>query len=149
MSSGVRGLHERSVEFCLRLPLPSSLWCVVSCKRAATSLVPRVSLSSSVSFFVCLCLRHSCVTSAVKELPLRSSPERVRPRLSPSSPVSVFVCLRRSARWLVQRVSAVCPVFYIEVLETTVACAFCVCAVLRRERGKLLKRPLLCCDVFP
>ena len=39
---------------------------------------------------------------------------------------------------------------YIEVLETIVVCAFYVCAVLRRERGKLvLKRPLLCCDIFP
>ena len=38
--------------------------------------------------------------------------------------IFVFVCLRRSAGWLVQRASAVCPMFYIEGLETTVACVF-------------------------
>ena len=38
--------------------------------------------------------------------------------------------------------------FYIDVLETTVACAFYVFAVLRRECGKLvLKRPLLWCVI--
>ena len=69
------------------------------------------SSSSAVSVFVCL---------------------RLRP--SPSSSVSVFVCLRRSARWLVQRAWAVGPMFYIEGLETTVACVFKVCAVLRKVR---------------
>ena len=53
----------------------SSFWGVVSCKGAATSLVPRTCLSPSVSVFACLCLRHSEVSSAVKKLPLRSSLE--------------------------------------------------------------------------
>ena len=66
--------------------LSSSLWGVVSCKGAATSLIPRVSTSSSVS--VCLC--HSVVLLDVKELPLRSSPEC----LSLSLSVSIFVCIR-------------------------------------------------------
>ena len=72
----------------------SSFWGVVSCKRAASSLVPRVCLSSSstVFVFICLRLRHSGVSSAVRELPLRSSPECVCLRSS-SSTVSVFVCL--------------------------------------------------------
>ena len=60
--------------------------------------------------------------------PSTSSPVPVfvylRPHLSPSSSVSVLICLRRGARWLVQRASAVCPMFYIMGLETTVACVF-------------------------
>ena len=71
---------------CFRLPPSSSLWGVVSCKRAATTLVPRV----PVFVFVCLRLRHSGVSLAIRELPLRSSPEC----LSLSSSVSVFVCIR-------------------------------------------------------
>ena len=79
MGSGVSGSHERSrFKFCI------SLSGVVSCKRVASSLVPRVGLTSSSSVFV-------------------------------------FVCLRRSARWLVQRASVVCTIFYIEVLKATIA----------------------------
>ena len=88
MGSGVSRLHERrSIKFCV------SLWGVVSCEGAATSLIPRVSLSSSSFLSVCA---------------------RLRLRPSPSSSISVFVCLRRSARWLVQRALAVCPMVYIE-----------------------------------
>ena len=36
-----------------------------------------------------------------------------------SQSVFVIVCLRRSARWLVPRASAACPIVYIEVLEAT------------------------------
>ena len=102
-----------------------SLSGVVSCKGAATSLVPRVCLSSSssssVSVFVCLRLRHSGVSSAMRESSFVFVRLRLRP--SPCSSISVFVCLRRSARWLVQRASAICPLFYFEGLDTTVACA--------------------------
>ena len=85
---------------------------------------PRVSLSSSSSVyvFVCPCLRHSGVSSAVMELPLRSSPgwvpssssvsvfARLRHRLSLSSSVSVVVPggwsrgRRLSVRWSTSRV---------------------------------------------
>ena len=55
-------------------------------------------------------------SSAVRELSLP------RPQ---SESVFVFVCLRRSARWLlVQKASGVGPLFYIEGLETDVACVF-------------------------
>ena len=64
LSSAVKELPLRSSVFvvdCLRLRLPSSssLWGVVSCKRAATSLVPRASLSSSASVFVSMFLSSS------------------------------------------------------------------------------------------
>ena len=59
MGSGVSESHERrSIKLCLR-----HSGGVVSCKTAATSLVPRVSLpsSSSVSIFACFRLPHSGV----------------------------------------------------------------------------------------
>ena len=60
MGSGVRGSHERKsisslfvfVCLCRHLPPSLSLWGVVSCKGAATSFIPRVSLSLSVSVVV-------------------------------------------------------------------------------------------------
>ena len=69
-------------------------------------------------------LRHSGVSWAVRELPLCSSTEWVCLQLCLSPSPSISVCLRRSSRWLVQRASASCPMFYIEGLETIVVCAF-------------------------
>ena len=110
---------------CLRLSPSSSLWGVVSCTGAATSLVPTVSLSpsSTVPVFVYF-----------------------RLRLFQSSSFSVFVCLRRSARWLVKITSAVCQMFYIKSLETSEARVFTVRAVFRKmgfdTTGELIhKRP--------
>ena len=54
-----------------------------------------------------------------------------------SQSVLVLVCLRRRARWLIQRASAVCPMLCIEVLGTTVACMFSMCVVLRRVRNAI------------
>ena len=55
---------------------------------------------------------------------------------------------------MVQRALAVCPMFYVEVLEAIVACVFAVCAVfpcvLFDTPGELIvERSLLCCDVLP
>ena len=61
MGSRVSGSHERSITSRLRLPPCSSLWGVVSCKGAATSLVPRV----SVFVIICLSLRPSSFVSVV------------------------------------------------------------------------------------
>ena len=103
--------------------MSSSLWEVVICKGAATSLNP------SVDVFVFDCLRL-CL--------------RLRP--SPSSSISIVVPSGKA--------SAVCAMFYIEGLETTVACVSTVYAVLRKvgfpTTGELVvKSPLLCCDVLP
>ena len=133
MGFGVSGSHERrSIKFSSSL-----LWGCRRCKGAASSLVPEcLSSSSSASIFVtrgCRQLLGSCHFA-------RPQSESVtvfvchRLRLSASSPVSVFVSSRHSARWFVQRASAVGPMFYIEGLETTVACVFKVCAVLRKVR---------------
>ena len=117
MGSGVSGSHERSIRFRLRhswmssaarkLPLRSSPECLSSSSLSPSSSV----FVFAVPVFLCLRLRVFVFVC-------------LRLRLSPSSSVPVFVCLRRSARCLVQRASAVCPIFYIEGLETTVACAF-------------------------
>ena len=66
---------------CLRLPPSSSLWCVFSCKGAATSLIPKVSVIVFASLRLC---------------PFPSSAVFVhfRLRLSPSLSISVFGCLR-------------------------------------------------------
>ena len=144
MDSGVSGSLDRirrSTKFRLRHSGES-----LAVRGAATSLVPRVSLSSSssASAFVtlgCRQLSSSCHFARHQSecLGLRLPPTssvsvlvclrfaRLRPRLSPfrpSSSISIFVSLRRSARWLVQRASAVGSMFYIESLETTVTCVF-------------------------
>ena len=111
MGSGVSRSHERrSIKFCLR-------------HSGVSSAVRELPLRSSPEW-VYLRLRHSGVSSAVRKLPLRSSPEWVclRLHLSPSSSLYIFVCLCHSARWLIQRASAVCPMFNIEGLDTAVAC---------------------------
>ena len=126
-----------SVFVCLRLrPSPSSSVPVFA------SLRLRLSSSSPLSVFVCHHLRPSPSSSVSVFAPLR-------PRLSPPSPVSVFVCLRRSAMWLVQRASTVGPMFYIEGLEATVACVFRVVRYSVKRGELVVKRSLMCCDVFP
>ena len=123
---------------CLRLhlPLPSSLWGVVSCQGAATLLIPRVSLSSSlsVSVFIYLCLHHSGVLSAVRELQLHWSTEWVCFHLplsqSLSIPVFAHLCLQLSSSVSVtvpggwSRGCRPCLMFYIKGLGTTMACVF-------------------------
>ena len=128
MGSGVSESHERSIKFrlrhcgccqlqescnftrpqsesvfvffCLRLRLSpsSSFWGVVSCKGAATSLVPRVSLSSSssVSVFVCLRLRLSPSSSFWGAVSCKGAATSLIPRVSSSLSVSVFARLRLS-----------------------------------------------------
>ena len=150
MGSGVSGWHERrNIKFRRRHSLVSS-----AVRELPLRLSPewvclhlQLSPSSSVSVLACLRLRLSPSSTVSVFVCLR-------PRLSPSSSISVFVCLRRSAKWLVQRVSVVCPIFYIEGVETTVSCVFTVYAVFRGvwfdTTGELIvKRPLLCCDVLP
>ena len=107
----------------LRWLLPPS-WAQVSANRT------RGEDSSSVF--------HSGVSSAVRELLVRSSPEWVCLRLAPP------LWLRRSARWLVQRASAVCPTFYFEDVEAAVACVFSLC-VLRGVRVLSVFTPWSAC----
>ena len=77
------------------------------CKGAATSLIPRVSLSpsSSVSVFGCLRLRLPLSSSLWGAVSCKGAATSLVPRVGLSS-------------------SAACPMFYIEGLDTTVVCAF-------------------------
>ena len=70
------------------------------------------------------------VSSAATELPVRFSPGKFFTEHGESVFVFLFPCLHRGARWLVQR-----AMLCIEVLETTVACVFSVCAVIHRVQN--------------